>query len=182
MAFGIIIGLFVGFIITVVLGPKHRRRKETWASFRPLGHGSTSSPYRDQGAAEELTPTLAEVRAAVRRAGLQVRERSNGFDLRAGGRVLTVRTRDPERVTLASLEIVDQATETLVFALALALVALYGPIVVTEAMFGRFVVDGSCDAASLREQRAERIRSMAKAIISDLDDMSQALSVREELS
>ncbi|HWU88647.1 MAG TPA: hypothetical protein VN253_15370 [Kofleriaceae bacterium] len=109
-----------------------------------------------------------------------MRERVNGFDLRGEGRVLTVRTLDPARVTLASLEIVDHGTGTLVFELALALVGLYGPVRVTEAMFGSCIVDGSCDAASLREQRSERIRSIAGLVIADLDDIRRSYAAPQE--
>ncbi len=178
---GIVIGLLIGFILTAIFGPAARRRNETWVSFRMASGGPIGSPYRDERATEAAIPTLAEVLAAVRRAGLHARERVNGFDLRGEGRVLTVRTLDPARVTLASLEIVDRATETLMFELALALVGLYGPILVTEALFGSCVVDGSCDAASLREQRAERIRAIASLVIADLDDMSRSYAAPQEV-
>lgn len=180
MMSGILIGLIVGFVLTAIFGPTPRRRKETWVSFRMAGGGPTGSPYRDERATEAKIPTLTEVLAVVRRAGLHVRARVNGFDLHGEGRVLTVRTLDPARVTLASLEIVDRATETLVFELALALVGLYGPILVTEAMFGSHVVDGSCDATSLREQRSERIRSIMRLAMIDLDDMNRSLAALEK--
>src|SRR5262245_44687683 len=85
-----------------------------------------------------------ELVAIARRAGLDARERRHGFEIREGDRRLMVRATDPEHITLATMELVNGGTDRAVFALALALVPTYGPIVVTDAI-GRFVVDGSRD-------------------------------------
>ena len=117
--------------------------------------------------------------AAIRHAGLRVVVRPDGVEVHGEGRWITVRMLDPTRVTLDSLEIIDRATERLVFALALALVPLYGPLTVTEAKFGKTVVDGSRDAEALREERSERIRKIVAGVLADLEDMKRTYADRQ---
>lgn len=175
MFVGLTFGVLVGFIATLVWAPRWRTsRKETWVSFRHVGDGSPSTPYRDARNAELRSRTAEEVLAAVRAAGLRIHKVTSGFEIRGERRKLTVRMRDRANVTLDSLEIIDRATETLVFALALALVPLYGPILVTEAKFGKAVVDGTLDVEALRAGRAERIRKIARGVLADLQDMQRA--------
>jgi hypothetical protein len=174
MLVGVWFGVIVGFLAAATWMPRFRKsRKETWVSFRPASAVPPSTPYRDARSAELRGPTVEEVLAAVRSAGLHVRELPSGFEIRGERRWLTVNVHDRMNVTLDSLEIIDRATETLVFALALALVPLYGPIVVTEAKFGKAVVDGSLDLEALRAGRAERIRKIARGVLLDLEDMQR---------
>lgn len=133
------------------------------AAFRPAASRQLGGPYRgDHAAAPE--PALAELITAARAAGLAVHEVPGGFDVRADDRAIRVRVRDRSRVALASIDLVDTGHETLVFQLALALVPVYGPIAVTEALFGTFIVDGRADAEALRGQRGERIKALARRI------------------
>jgi hypothetical protein len=157
-------GFVVGFGVAGVVSVRRSRRRGTVASFRAApGPQTTASPYRGDPSAP-AEPALRELVAAVREAGLGARTRTRGFDLWAGKHVLRLRVTDPGRVALASIELADTGHETLIFELALAFVPLYGPIVVTEALWGSFVVDRTRDAAALRDDRGERIKALARAI------------------
>jgi hypothetical protein len=171
---GVWLGVLVGFVGAAFWVPRFRKtRKETWVAFRPAGDTPPGTPYRDGRTAELRTRTAEEVLAAVRAGGLRVREISSGFEVHGEGRWLTVHMHDRSNVTLDSLEIIDRATETLVFELALVLVPLYGPILVKEAKFGSAVVDGSLDVEALRAGRAERIRKIVRGVLDDMEDMQR---------
>lgn len=155
---GVLVGLLVGFVGMAWLSPKLRKRsKETRVAFRSL--------------ADEPRPprTLDEIVAAARSANLRVTAHPSGFAAHEDQRSVTMTVPDATRVTLASMEIVDNATELLVYELALAMVPLFGPLSVTES-FGRRLVDGTRDAGALREERSAAIRKMAAGVLADLQD------------
>jgi len=165
--------LIAGFVIGIgVAGFWCRRRtarRGSRTSFRPApDQRHQGDPYRGEVAAPP-SHTLATLTEAVRTPTCDVRSRADGFDLRSGGHSLELRVDDPANVTLASIELVDHDNGSMIFELALALVPLYGPIVVTEALWGAFVVDGRRDATALREDRAGRIRELARSVAARID-------------
>jgi hypothetical protein len=151
----LVVGLAIGVAIAAVV---RLRKGPRWvcASLRPGPRRET--PYR--GDVPAAPPTLAQLIAAVREAGVPVRENARGF---AAGK-LRVTVADPARVELATIDIADADQELMIFRLALALVPLYGPLTLTEVLWGAYLVDGSRDAEALKEDRAERIREMARGI------------------
>lgn len=158
--------LLAGFVLGVVVAgivSARRVRRGTMASFRQSPGRAATDPYRGNANSREA-PHLDEVVAAVRNAGLDAHLRAGGFDLRRENHVLRLRVADPARVPLPSIDIVNTGHVTLIFELALALLPLYGPILVTEALWGTYIIDGACDPMALRGQRAERIKALARGI------------------
>lgn len=158
----IVLGFGPGFAAAAVLVARRARRRETVASLRSApSQASTTDPYRGHATAPP-TPALATVLEAASK--LEPRVTPKGFSLARGEHVVTVRIADPDRVPIEAIELADSGHDTLVFELALALVPLYGPLIVTEAMWGAFLVDGKKPAPALQDERGERIRAMARGI------------------
>lgn len=107
---------------------------------------------------------MTAIADAIRASGLRVRVRDHRLAVVRGRERVDVNSRDPSRVTLASLDIRECGSGTLVFEVALALVPIFGVLVVTEAAFGKFVVDGARDHVALDAERKERIRAYARAV------------------
>ncbi len=167
-AFGVVAGVFASLIFK----PRSKSSNQTWSSLR---HAADHAGYRDRE--HEVIRTWAEVVEAVRAAGLRPTEAQDRFELNdAEGHRLTVIATEPGRVTLRSLEVIDTASETLVFELAHALLEPFGPMIVTEANFGRFVVDGTTTVEALRAQREERIEKLAQGVLRNVEDSRAAFA------
>lgn len=160
----------VGSIVGFVVGRRQRRRPTPKVvAFRHLGERSVG--YRESA---EVVSTLGEVGQALRRAGLPVRERGGELVIARRPDWLRIVATDPGRVTLASLDAEEIVSGTLIWEVSLALISLFGPLTVTEAAFGAFVIDGSRDCVAIEEERKERIRTLARAIS---QDMAEKLAV-----
>jgi hypothetical protein len=160
------VGSIVGFVAA-----RRQRRKPTpkVVAFRHLAARSVG--YRESA---EVASTVGEVGQALRRAGLPVRERGRELVIARRPDWLRIVATDPGHVTLASLDAEELVSGTLIWEVALALIPVFGPLMVTEAAFGAFVVDGSRDHLAIDEERKERIRAIARAIS---EDMSAKLAV-----
>lgn len=130
--------------------------------------------YRD--AAPEVACSRAELVAVLRVAGLDVRERGRSVTVRRGRERVCMIVPDPRRVTLASVDVCECGGGTLVFETALALVPMFGAITLTEAEFGRYLIDGSRDAAAIDGERKERIAALARSIAEDMKEKAAAWS------
>lgn len=160
----VVVGFAVGFVAASIVVAIRAKRTDTIAVFRSAPAGApTGAPYRAEVAAP-ATPTLEALLGAARTAKLDPRATPTGFAIARGKDAVALRVPDPTRVPIASIELVDSGHETLVFELALALVPIYGPIHVTEAMWGTYLVDGRKSHTALHEERGERIRAMARGI------------------
>jgi hypothetical protein len=114
--------------------------------------------------------SLDEVIAAVRVAGLTVKPRRKGFDIRKAGHVLRVRVADPARIDPRAMTIVTDHID-LNFDLAFALVPLFGAIAANTGSVGDVVIDGRRTRAEVDAEVAERIRALAQRIL----DATQSL-------
>ena len=130
--------------------------------------------YRNAGT--ETTCTLDELRAAVGAAGLAVEVGAGELRLRRGNERLRVAISDPQRVTLASLDVFQSGCESLEYELALALVPIFGPIQLVDANFGASAIDGSRDPAALMAERRERLKAIARAISEDMAEKKTVYS------
>lgn len=139
------------------------------ASLRPVELPRTD-PYRmDPSArpiAREVEPrTLGDVIAAVRAAGLGCHARRRGFDLQGAprSRVMPVRVHEITRIAPQDLACGGGAPE-LLLDLALAVLPLYGPLIVELPFAGELTVDGHQDRAALGEEAAERIQRVGRRV------------------
>ncbi|MBA3397176.1 MAG: hypothetical protein H0T89_31395 [Deltaproteobacteria bacterium] len=108
--------------------------------------------------------SLGEVLAALHAAGLRVRPRRRGFVITGrGSRALPVRVRDASRIVPEELVCGSEAPE-LLLDLALALVPLFGPLLVDVRFAGAIIVDGLRDRASLGEEAAQRIQQFGRRL------------------
>jgi hypothetical protein len=161
---------WVGFVV----GRKVRARDRspmTMAALRPLARPELG--FRDSGSLE-AAHGITEVVAALRSAGLPVRERGGGLVLARGRERVFLTVPDPGRVTLASLDVRERAGKTLIFEAAIALVPLFGPLTVTEAAWGTFVVDATRDHRAIEDERGERIRAFARALSENMAEKAAA--------
>lgn len=139
-------------------------------SIVPPGGGD---PYRvapgyvDNREAEDRASeprSLGEVLAALHAAGLGVRPRRRGFVIAGrGSRTLPVRVRDGSRIIPEDLACGSEAPE-LLLDLALALVPLFGPLLVDVRFAGAIIVDGLRDRATLGEEAAQRIQQFGRRL------------------
>lgn len=139
---------------------------------RPLRAVCTPAgdPYRDRpgmGVPErDAAPrTLDEVFVALRDAELAFRPRRRGFELLGtpAAREMPVRVADPTRVVPGAMACAQDAPELLID-LGLALVPLFGPLLVDIPFAGTLFVDGSRDRRSLGTEAAERIQSVSRRV------------------
>lgn len=128
--------------------------------------------YRD--AASDVSCTLEELRADLVAAGLPAVLDGPVLSVARGTEQIRVEAHDPRRVTLATVDATQTGCETLYYELALALVPRFGPVRLTVAMFGAYLVDGTRDSAALVEERSARISAIAAAIVSDMQDKQRA--------
>jgi len=127
-------------------------------------------PYRDRPGTRALERdaaphTLAEVFEAMRDAGLSFRPRRRGFEVLGTppAREMPVRVRDTERVVPGEMACSHDAPELLID-LGLALVPLFGPMLVDIPFAGTLFVDGSRDRRILGAEAAERIQSVSRRV------------------
>ncbi len=126
-------------------------------------------PYREDVEARPMERTtdpcaLPELLAALGAARLAFRPRRRGFDLVASRtRVMTVRVPDTTRIQPTDLVCGPDAPE-LLLDLALALVPLYGPLLVEVRFAGTMFVDGARDRRSLGEEAAQRIQGIFRRL------------------
>jgi hypothetical protein len=157
-----------------VVGRKVRARNRspmTMAALRPFARPELG--FRDS-ACLEVTHAITDVAAALRAAGLPVRERRGDLVLARGRERVFLTVADPQRVALASLDVRERAGKTLIFEAAIALVPLFGPLTVTEAAWGTFVVDGTRDHHAIENERGERIRAFARALSENMAEKAAA--------
>jgi hypothetical protein len=148
---------------------RRRQPRALVASFRELRLVRTESTYREVRP-PEVVSSMTAMADAIRTSGLSVRVRDHRLAVVRAHERIDVTLRDTSRVTLASLDIRERGSGTLVFEVALALVPIFGVIAVTEAAFGKFVVDGTRDHFALDEERKERIRAYARAVSQNMTE------------
>lgn len=130
---------------------------------------SSGGPYRTGTTTldEERTPDaapLSKVRAAIDHAGLRWRPRWRGFDLLGRDRrVMPVRVRDSARITPAEMRCGTEAPE-LLLDLALALLPVFGPVLVDVRCAGSLLVDGRRDRRELGEAAALAMQEFGRRI------------------
>jgi hypothetical protein len=129
----------------------------------------TGDPYRETPStppADRMAVpcTLDQVLAALRDARLPSVPRRHGFDLLGKGtRAMPVRVRDVRRIVPADMSCGTKAPELLID-LALALVPLFGPLLVDIPFAGPLLVDGSRDRVALGEHAAERVQRVGQRV------------------
>lgn len=121
-----------------------------------------------QAGGDEVACTLDELRALLATAKLAGEVRDGALHVARGAERVRLVAPDPQRITLASLDVFAANCETLAYDAALALVARFGAVRLVEELFGAFAIDGTRDAAALAEERGERVRAMARAIADDM--------------
>ena len=162
--------LVVGYSLGSRVARRARfRPRVTRAALRPMRAPETG--YRDSAVTEPVH-SCGDLLQTLRVAGLAVHEKPHGIEVTDPVSSARVELHIPDRarVTLASLDVLVQANDTLVFEVALALVPLFGPITVTETAWGTFVVDGTRTAQALADERSDRIRAIGAAIAEDMKE------------
>lgn len=112
--------------------------------------------------------SVDEVIAAVRAAGMTVKPRRKGFDIRKAGHVLRVRVADLTRVDPRAMTIVTDHID-LNLDLAFALVPLFGAIAADTGSVGAVVIDGRRTRAEVDEEVGQRVRALAQRILDRLN-------------
>lgn len=146
---------------------RRRQPRALVVSFRELVRAEAT--YREVRP-PEVVASMTAIADAIRGSGLRVRVRGDRLIVVRGRECIDITSRDPRRVTLASLDIRERGSGTLVFEVALALVPIFGVLVVTEAAFGKFVVDGTRDHFAIDAERKERIRAYARAVSKNMGE------------
>jgi hypothetical protein len=155
------------FVLGYVLAGKRRGppARETMLALRHAP--GASGGYRE--ASHEVVSSLEELRRCLDTAGLVYKVEHDELRVRRGVERIRILVADPRRVTLGSLDVFQLRCDLLGFEVALALVPVFGPIRLVDAMFGAYAVDRGGTAAALATERGERISAIASAIAEDMD-------------
>jgi hypothetical protein len=156
LALGVIAGFAIGFVLVPLLA---RRPPITKATVRPAD------------GAEPLPRRLDELIEAARAAALRIRVRPDGFDVlgqppAVRDHVIGIHVTDAARVTLSSLRITDTGEYDLIFHATLALVPVFGPIMLTTGDGEIYRVDGTQNQHELRNERAGRVTAKLRDVLS----------------
>lgn len=130
---------------------------------------STGGPYRPDPSTQNADRTpdavaLSTLLAALEAAGLRCRRRWRGVDvLGRDRRVMPVRVRDTARIIPAEMRCGTQAPE-LLLDLGLALVPVFGPLLVDVPFAGSLLVDGLRDRRELGQVAARTVQEFGRRI------------------
>ncbi|MEO8703734.1 MAG: hypothetical protein ABI867_27030 [Kofleriaceae bacterium] len=120
-------------------------------------------------AADARAHTLAEIIEAMRAAAIRIERRTGGFDVidqldASGNTRIEVRVSDPQRVAVGSLAAETSRGGGQVFAIALVMVSLYGPL---KLAMGDEVydVDGTLDMHELTRELSRRQTARMKQLL-----------------
>lgn len=131
----------------------------------------TGDPYREDPrlrlVEREVEPCdLDQLLAALDTASLAWRRRRCGFDVLGGARsrVMSVRVRDTDQIVPTGMTCASNDAPELLIDLALALVPLFGPMLVDVPFAGTMFVDGTRDRRALGEEAAQRIQQIGRRV------------------
>ncbi len=169
-----VVAVVAWIAIPLYVAVKLERRRRAYVAYRIRAIAvSEDTPYRappDSRLLPERTVEprpLADVIAAVRAAGLAVKPRRKGFDVRQGGSTLQARVKDPARVSPAGLAVRSTDIE-LHLDLAFALVPLFGAVAAETGSFGELVIDGRRTREEIGAELHARVRGAAQHILDRL--------------
>ena len=131
----------------------------------PGGDPYREPPIEDFAERSAEASTLSAVLAAMRADALNVRARRRGFDVigPSRSRILAVRVDDPARVTPGTMSC-DRDAPELRIDLALALVPVFGALLVDVPLVGEMFVDGARDRRTVGEDAAQRLQEIGRRV------------------